>query len=142
VVGINTHRVDDGFYLAQPADAGLRDRLTALGRGEVPFRPRLGVAVVPGHVARRLRAAVGLEPRDGLLVRAVEEGGPADRAGVRGGDLIVEVGGAAVTSPDDLHRALESAVSGAMAVTLIRGSDEVTVSVDLSGGGARQEGSA
>ena len=41
------------------------------------------------HVARRLRRSVGLPERDGLLVRDVEEGSPAARAGIVEGDLIV-----------------------------------------------------
>ena len=58
-------------------------------RGESVERPRLGVAVAPSHVARRLRRSVGLPERDGLLVRDVEEGSPAARAGIVDGDLIV-----------------------------------------------------
>src|SRR5439155_19440508 len=44
VLGINTNRLGEGFYLAIPS-AGLRARVDALGRGEAPSRPRLGVAV-------------------------------------------------------------------------------------------------
>ncbi|MGA2522263.1 MAG: trypsin-like peptidase domain-containing protein, partial [Acidimicrobiales bacterium] len=55
LVGIDTHRVGDGFYVALPADEALRARVEALGRGEVPRRPRLGIALAPSHVARRLR---------------------------------------------------------------------------------------
>ena len=58
-----------------------------------PPRPRLGVAVAPPRVARRMRRAVGLPERDGLLVRAVEDGSPADRAGLERGDLIVAAAG-------------------------------------------------
>jgi serine protease Do len=83
LVGIDTHRIGDGFYLAVPADDDLRRRVDALGRGEVPRRPRLGIAVAPSHVARRLRRSVGLPEREGILVRAVEDGGAAASAGVR-----------------------------------------------------------
>ncbi len=73
LVGIDTHRVGDGFYLALPADERAPARVEALGRGEVPRRPRLGIALAPSHVARRLRRSVGLPEREGLLVRAVED---------------------------------------------------------------------
>src|SRR5262249_44433690 len=43
VVAINTNRIGEGFYLARPADAALRERVDALGRGESVERPRLGV---------------------------------------------------------------------------------------------------
>ena len=83
LLGINTNRLGEGFYLALPADDALRDRIDALGRGESTERPRLGIAVAPQHVARRLRRSVGLPERDGLLVRGVEDGSPAAAAGIQ-----------------------------------------------------------
>ncbi|HTZ08064.1 MAG TPA: S1C family serine protease [Acidimicrobiales bacterium] len=143
LLGIDTHRVGDGFYLALPADEALAGRLEALGRGEVPRRARLGVALAPPQVARRLRRSVGLPERDGLLVRAVEDAGPAGRAGIRQGDLIVAVDGTEVVSVDALAEALEAVAPGAaVEVRVVRGTDEVTVAVGLDGDGATQEGSA
>jgi serine protease Do len=128
LVGLNTHRLGEGFYLALPADAELRRRLDDLGRGESPRRRRLGVALAPVHVSRRLRAAVGLPERDGLLVREVEEGSPAAQAGLRQGDLIVAAGGRPVISGDDLFAVLDGD-PGTVAVTVVRGADELTVDV-------------
>src|SRR3984893_4045686 len=93
LLGINTSRLGEGFYLAIPADAGLRGRVEALGRGESAAQPRLGIAIAPGHVARRLRRAVGLPDAEGVLIRDVTEGSPAARAGLAQGDLIVAAGG-------------------------------------------------
>jgi serine protease Do len=143
LVGIDTHREGDGFYLALPADEDLRSRVDALSRGEVPHRPRLGVAIAPPRVARRLRQSVGLPERDGLLVHAVEEGGPAERAGLRQGDLIVRVAGTAVSTVDELAGALEgSGPDVTVELVAVRGSDEVTLAVDLGGQGTTHEGSA
>jgi serine protease Do len=128
LVGINTNRVGEGFYLARPNDAGLRDRVDALARGESVRRPRLGIAVAPSGVARRLRRSVGLPERDGLLVRGVEDGSPAAKAGIRDGDLIVEAGGSAVESPDALHEILGSA-GLPIELKVVRGTEERTVSV-------------
>ncbi|HEY5023985.1 MAG TPA: trypsin-like peptidase domain-containing protein [Acidimicrobiales bacterium] len=134
LIGIDTHRVGDGFYLALPADEALRGRVDALARGEVPRRPRLGIAIAPPRVARRLRQSVGLPERDGLLVHAVEEGGPADRAGMRQGDLVVRVAGTDVTTVDELATTLENSdTSAALEVLVVRGADEVTLAVDLAG---------
>src|SRR6202042_1373814 len=58
LLGINTNRLGEGFYLAVPADEALRGRADALARGETATSPRLGVSITPGHVARRLRRAV------------------------------------------------------------------------------------
>ncbi len=138
LVGINTNRIGEGFYLALPADEELRGRIDALGRGESPKRTRLGVAVAPSHVARRMRRSVGLPERDGILVRGVEDGSPAAAAGIEAGDLIVEVGGRAVTDPDELLEAL-GAVEFPFEVRLVRGTDERTVQV---GGGTAATGEA
>ncbi|HUC38474.1 MAG TPA: trypsin-like peptidase domain-containing protein [Acidimicrobiales bacterium] len=142
LVGIDTHRLGDGLYLALPADGELRSRLDALARGESRRRARLGVALAPPKVARRLRRSVGLPERDGLLVHAVEPGGPADRAGVREGDLIISVGGAPVTSADELAASLETGeAGGSVDLGLVRGVDEVSVAVDLTGTASADEGS-
>ena len=77
LLGLNAVRRDGGFILALPADAALRRRVDELATGEAPERPRLGVALAPPRVARRMRAAVGLPERDGLLVRDVVDGSPA-----------------------------------------------------------------
>jgi serine protease Do len=141
LLGINTNRLGDGFYLAIPADAELRRRLDALARGESPARPRLGVGIAPARVARRLRSAVGLPERDGLLVRAVEEGSPAERAGVRVGDLIATAGGREVRDADELHEVLDSlGEAGTLQLALVRGTDELTVIVAF-GSGSEQVGS-
>ena len=127
LVGINTNRLGSGFYQAIVADTALRDRVTALGRGESPTRRRLGVGLAPAHVARRLRRAVGLPERDGLLVREVEEGSPAAAAGIAEGDLIVAAGERAITSADDLFDALGT--SGDLSITIVRGAEELSVTV-------------
>ncbi|MBA2634047.1 MAG: serine protease [Chloroflexi bacterium] len=128
LLGINTNRLGNGFYLAIAADAALRDRITALGRGESPKRRRLGVGLAPSHVARQLRRSVGLPERDGLLVREVDDDSPAAKAGIAEGDLLVAVGGKPIGSADDLFEAL--AGEGALEITLVRGTDERTVTVE------------
>src|SRR5687768_1847477 len=127
LLGINTNRLGNGFYLAIAADAALRDRVSGLGRGESPQRRRLGVGLAPSHVARRLRRAVGLPERDGLLVREVEDDSPASKAGIAEGDLIVAVNDKPITDGDELFDALGG--SGDLKITLVRGADEQTVTV-------------
>lgn len=134
VVGIDTHRVGEGAYLALPADGALRTRVEHLAEGDVPRRPRLGVALAPSHVARRLRRSVGLPDRNGVLVHAVEDGGPAADAGIRQGDLLVRVGETDVSDVDTLAAALDSAPAGqALAVALVRGAEDISVTVTLPG---------
>jgi S1-C subfamily serine protease len=128
LLAVNTNRVGEGFYLARPADAALRERVEALGRGESVARPRLGIAVAPPHVARRLRASVGLSDRTGLLVRGVEDGSPADRAGIREGDLLVEAAGRSLEEPDALPEILAEA-GLPIELKIVRGDEERSVSV-------------
>jgi S1-C subfamily serine protease len=128
LIGLNTNRIGEGFYLALPADAALRERIDALGRGESPSRRRLGIAVAPVHVARRLRRSVGLPERDGILVRGVEDGSDADQAGIQEGDLIVELAGKPISDPDALVEAL-AAAGDAFEIKIVRGLEERTVKV-------------
>src|SRR3954468_22675844 len=67
LLGLNAVRREGGLILAIPADAALR----AVAAGEARSRPRLGVALAHPRAARKLRAAVGLPDRDGLLVHEV-----------------------------------------------------------------------
>ena len=136
LIGLNTQRLGEGFYLAIAADDELKTRFDALSRGQSTVRPRLGIAVAPSHVARHLRRAVGLPDLDGILVRGVEEGSPAEKAGIREGDFIVAAGGAPVTDPDELHAALAKAGVGTIAIGLVRGAEAITVNADLGSGPA------
>jgi serine protease Do len=131
LLGINTNRLGEGFYLAMPADEALRGRIDELGRGEFTTPPQLGVAIAPGHVARRMRRAVGLPELDGLLVRDVVDESPAARAGLASGDTIVAVGGQPVRTVDDLYDALQAAGTGTIELNLVRGNEERTVQVAL-----------
>jgi serine protease Do len=122
LLGLNSVRMDGGLILAVPATAAVR-RLT---EGDSPSRHRLGVAVAPPRVARRLRRAVGLPERDGLLVRDVESDSPAQRAGIERGDLIADLQGV-----DALYSALDSVPEegGKLPLTVLRGSEERDVEV-------------
>ena len=136
LLGINTNRLGEGFYLAIPADDALRGRIDALARGETVRPPRLGVTITPGHMARRMRRAVGLPDAEGLLIREVEESGPAARAGLARGDLIVAVAGQPISGVDDLFGALRAAgPGGTVELTVLRGTEERSVHVVLGQSG-------
>ena len=131
LVGIDTHRLDHGAYLAVPAGTELRRRIDALATGDAPARRRLGVALAPPPVARNLRRSVGLPERDGLLVRGVVEDGPAARAGVREGDLLVAAEGRALATVDDLHDVLDGPAAE-LHVVVVRGVEELTVVISFA----------
>jgi serine protease Do len=130
LLGLNSARLEGGLILALWGGEDMRRRVDALVRGESPTRRRLGVSVAPGRIARRLQRSVGLPERDGLLVREVAEGSPADAAGVLRGDLIVAAGGRPVARIDELFALLDALPAGAdLEVGLVRGTDERKVTV-------------
>ena len=128
LLGLNAVRLDGGLILAVPASARVQERVRALAAGRAPAPRRLGVAVAPPRVARRMRRAVGLPERPGLLVRAVEDDTPAEAAGVEAGDLIVAAGGRSVEGIDDLYAALDAVGDGGeLPLTVVRGTEERSV---------------
>jgi serine protease Do len=129
LLGINTNRLGEGFYLAIPADEALRTQADTLARGESASSPQLGVAIAPRRVARRLRRAVGLPDIEGLLIQHVVEDSPAARAGLSSGDLIVAAAGQPVGGVDDLFDALQGAQGGTLELRVVRGTEERTVPV-------------
>ena len=140
LLGINTNRLGEGFYLAIPAGDALRRRVDALARGESVTPPQLGITITPGHVARRLRRAVGLPDVEGLLIHEVSEDSPAGRAGLAPGDLIVAADGQPVRTIDDLSGALRTA-DDTIELNVLRGTDERSIQVAL-GQNSQPEGEA
>jgi S1-C subfamily serine protease len=130
LLGLNTLRLEGGLILALAADGDLRSRVEGLGRGESPQPRELGIALAPAHAAQRMRRAVGLPERAGLLVRAVKEGSAADRAGLEGGDLLVTAAGQMLESLDDLFGVLDRA-GPSFDLTVVRALDERQVTLTL-----------
>jgi S1-C subfamily serine protease len=132
VVGVNTHRLEHGFYLARAADSELRDAVTAMQRGDRLEPVRLGVALASSVHARQLRRAVGLEDRDGVLVRTVVDGSPAQAAGITVGDLLVRASGRPLSGPDDVFAVLHAVRPGDdLEVDVVRGESEHTLTVSF-----------
>jgi serine protease Do len=134
LLGLNSIRLDGGLILAVPATSAVKERVFQLARGEAPSPHRLGVAVAPPRVARRLRRAVGLPEREGLLVRDVEDDSPAADAGIERGDLIVAAGASDIDGVDALYSALDAvpAGGGELQLTIVHGTEERAVTVTFA----------
>ena len=133
LLGISSLRLGDGFAIAVAASTDLRRQIDELRSGHEPQRRVLGVALAPPHISRRLRRSVGLPHREGVLVRHVEPGSPAEQAGVRSGDLISAADDRDVTSVDDVVSALDALpTSGSLRLHVVRGSEDLELVVPFA----------
>lgn len=131
VIGINTAVNADaqGIGFAIPINTARSVLDDLIKRGRV-VRPWLGVYL--DALSEEMAAQLGLRDSRGALVVAVVPGGPADRAGVAPGDVLRDVGGRAVTGPEDVTRFLSSARAGqTVRLRLLRRGRALDVAVTL-----------
>ncbi len=117
VVGINSQIYSrsggfQGISFAIPIDDAMRvaDQLRIVGR---VIRGRIGVTIAP--VTKEVAESIGLGKPAGALVQSVEKDGPADKAGVEAGDIIVKVDGKTVERSGDLPRLVGATKPGTKA---------------------------
>jgi serine protease Do len=131
VIGINTaiNPNGKGIGFAIPVDA-LRDVLPQLiGKGHVE-RGRLGVRIQPVDFA--LARAVGLERPNGALVADVEPNSPAEKAGIKAGDVIVAVNDVSVARSEHLPRTVVKHAPGStVSVRIFREGQTLTKTATL-----------
>jgi S1-C subfamily serine protease len=129
VVGINTAVAGVGLGLAVPVNDTTRRIISALMADGRVRRAYLGLAMMPGPVPAAWRERLGR--KTGLLVAQVVTGGPADRAGLRAGDLLLTVAGKPVAVSQDLQRQMFSeAIGQPLAITVMRNGALVDVIVE------------
>ena len=117
VVGINSQIYSRsggfmGISFAIPIDEAMRisDQLRASGRVQ---RGRIGVQI--DQVSKEVAESLGLSKPQGALIRAVEPGGPADKAGIEAGDIILQVENTAIEKANDLPRQIGNLRPGSRA---------------------------
>jgi S1-C subfamily serine protease len=119
VVGINTAVAGVGLGLAVPINAATRGVIAALMRDGRVRRAYAGIGGGVRPLPPWARASLGRAA--GVEVVEVVSGGPADRAGLRAEDLIVELGGAPVERVQDIQRVLDAeAIGRSLAVRALR----------------------
>ena len=119
VVGINTAVAGVGLGMAVPVNDTTRRIIAALIQDGRVRRAYLGLAMTPGPVPAAWRKRLGR--KTGLLVAQVVAGGPADRAGLRAGDLLLTVAGKPMAASQDLQRLMFSdAIGQPLAITVMR----------------------
>jgi serine protease Do len=134
VVGVNTAIFSPnggsvGIAFAIPAEVVKNVTSQLIEHGTVT-RGFLGVGIQ--DVTRDIANSVGLDRPYGALVTEPSAGGPAEKAGVKSGDVIIEVDGEEVEDALDLSRKIAGKDPGtAVEITYWRGGQEATVSVTL-----------
>jgi S1-C subfamily serine protease len=129
VVGINTAVAGVGLGMAVPVNDTTRRIIAALMQDGRVRRAYLGLAMTPGPVPAGWRERLGR--KTGLLVAQVVAGGPADRAGLRPGDLLLTVAGKPVAVSQDIQRLMFSdAIGQPLAITVMRNGALVDVIVE------------
>jgi S1-C subfamily serine protease len=119
VVGINTAVAGVGLGLAVPVNATTRRIISALMQYGRVRRAYLGIVSVPAPLPTALQER--FERPNGLRVVEVVAGGPAERAGLRAGDLLISAGGRPVQKAQDLQRLMFSeAIGQPLAITVMR----------------------
>lgn len=134
VVGINSQIYSRsggfmGISFAIPIDEAIRvaEQLRTSGRVS---RGRIGVQI--DQVTRDVAESIGLGRAQGALVRSVESGSPAERAGVEAGDIITRFNGQPIERASDLPRLVGNTKPGAkVTMSLFRrgGSRDVSITV-------------
>jgi S1-C subfamily serine protease len=123
IVGINTALAGIGLGLAVPVNEATRAIVATLMRDGRVRRAQLGVAVAPRPLPRGSREG-------GVEVVGVVEGGAADRAGIRAGDVLLDLDGHAIGDATALQRLMSAERIGReLEAEILRGQRRMTIRV-------------
>jgi serine protease Do len=135
VIGINSALISPtgasvGIGLAIPAELA-KPVVDSLIHGQRPSRGYLGVGLQPLD-DESMAAALGLPKNSGELVRSIVPGGPAARAGLQQGDVIIRVGGQQVTPDQTVSYLVANTPAGSrVPLEIVRGGKHASVSVQV-----------
>jgi len=120
VIGINTATImgAQGICFSVASNTALLVLTQILLHGRVR-RARLGIAAQQMPLLARIRHIAGVSQQSAVRVQEVVTGGPAEQAGLKPGDIVLEINGASVTGLDDIHRLLDHTWIGREAKMLV-----------------------
>ncbi|GAC1467917.1 MAG: trypsin-like peptidase domain-containing protein [Chloroflexota bacterium] len=131
VVGINTSGLSRRLTLALPTSTVNRVAEQLLTRGRIA-RGYLGIGMQPVRLPDSLRSSLSLEQQDALIVVSVETGGPAEKAGVLIGDILIALDGKPVADTHDVQSLLDpDRVGKPLAATVARGGTRTDVTLTV-----------
>ena len=134
LMGINTAIIapsggNVGIGFAVPSNMAKAVMKQLLAYGEVR-RGRIGVAIQT--VTPDIAMTLGLGSRRGAVISSVEKGAPADRAGLKAGDVIIALNGKAVANSNDVRNRIGLLVRGSRVnLEIIRNGRQMTIPVTI-----------
>src|ERR1700756_544656 len=132
VVGINTRGLSRGRAVTIPLATVNRIVDELIEKGHIA-KPYLGLAMQPVPVPESLRGKAPGSGQSAVLVVHVEPAGPADRAGVLLGDVVIELQGKPVEDTGDIQQLLGlSKIGETVEATVLRGGAPVKLSITLA----------
>lgn len=132
VLGINTSGLGRGRPITIPVATVERTVDELLKKGYIA-RPYLGVAMQPVRIPESTRRKLKSSPAGGLIVLHVESGGPADKAGIVLGDVIVELQDQPVLDLTHIRGVLtDLKIGDSIAVTILRGQEPKELAIKLA----------
>jgi serine protease Do len=121
VIGINSQIYSRtgsyaGVSFAIPIDEAIRVAEQIRSTGKVA-RGRLGIQI--GQVSKEIAESIGLGKEQGALVRSVEAGSPAQKAGIQAGDIVVTFDGKTIEKASDLPRLVGNTKPGSTKTLIV-----------------------
>jgi len=133
VIGINTAIIPNaqGIGFAIPSDLARSEMQQLIAQGRI-IRPWVGV-VYGGDVDAQTAQAYNLSAQHGVVVRSVEPGSPASKAGIASGDIVTAVGNESVATWSDFVRAvINKKIGDTVMLTVVHGQTTRKVPVVLA----------
>jgi S1-C subfamily serine protease len=131
VIGINTSRLSRAFPITIPASTVNSVVEQLLSKGHIE-RGYLGVYMQPVRIPDALASNLNITANTGLIIVSVEQGGPAEQAGILIGDILIAIEGTTISDTNDVQSLLGSdRVGKAVSVQLIRGGALQTLPVTV-----------
>lgn len=132
IIGLNTSALSRHGALTIPAATVNRVVDELLAKGHIA-RAYIGVGMYPVRLPGALKERLGLKPgQGGVIIISVEPDGPADRAGLLIGDVVIALGGVPVGDTDDVQAVLGSErVGKSLKASIIRGGELITLEITV-----------
>ena len=132
ILGVNTSGLGRGRAMTVPVATVERSVNELLEKGYIA-RPYLGIAMQPVSIPENVRGKIKSAPQGGLMVMHVEAGGPAEKAGIVLGDVIVELKGKPVLETEGIRDVVSVAKVGEkVSIAVLRSGTPLEVTVVLA----------